>query len=121
MTAAHKKNLPMVKLLVERGGLVNGLNAYGLSPLSYALMGGSQEVIEYLRSVGAKEPWEIRGEPPPPPPPPEGSLAYHLRTTLGCLPNPFAKDSTQPSSPTIHLLRLEEGWIWPRRECHINP
>ena len=61
MTAAHNKNLPMVKLLVERGGLINGLNAYGLSPLSYALMGGSQEVIDYLRSVGAQEPWQIRG------------------------------------------------------------
>jgi uncharacterized protein len=111
MTAAHQKNLPMVKLLVERGGLINALNAYGLSPLTYAQMGGSQEVIDYLRSVGAKEPWEIRGEPPPPPPPPADSITHHFRSTLGCQPNPFAKDIVQPDLPTIHLLQQEEFWV----------
>lgn len=69
MTAAYKRNLPMTKLLVERGGLVNAMNAFGATPLTYAKMGGSKEVIEYLRSVCAKYPWEIRGEPEPKSPP----------------------------------------------------
>ena len=111
MTAAHNKNFPMVKLLVERGGLINGLNAFGLSPLSYALMGGSQEVIDYLRSVGAQEPWQIRGEPPPPPPPPEGSFAHHLRMNLGCAepirkgfnPTRLADNSLAPTGRRLDL------------------
>ncbi len=109
--AAHKNNLAMVKTLVEHGGLINGLNAFGVSPLTYAKMGGSQEVIDYLKSQGALEPWQIRGDPGPPEQILPGSYAYHLLTEFGNLPNPFAQDITQPDSPTIHLLPQEMGWI----------
>ena len=113
MTAAHKNNLAMVKTLVEHGGLINGLNAFGVSPLTYAKMGDSQEVIDYLKSQGALEPWQIRGDPGPPPPPPPpsepGSFEYHLKEKWGCGPTPFARDVTQPGSPIIHFLQHPES------------
>ncbi|MBY0460558.1 MAG: ankyrin repeat domain-containing protein [Gemmataceae bacterium] len=71
LLAAHAGNLPLVKVLVEHGAAVNGLNPFGLSPLSYALMKNDLDTVAYLRSVGALEPWQIRGEAGPPAPKPK--------------------------------------------------
>jgi len=66
----------IARLLVERGALVNSPNLMGLTPLNFATGtmipakspeqdAGRKAVFEYLRSVGAQFPWELRGEPDP--------------------------------------------------------
>jgi hypothetical protein len=117
--AAHRGHLEMAKLLIERGGLVNGVNYWGLTPLSYAKIGGSQEMIDYLRSVGAQYPWELRGEPEPPPPPPQPVLTdrqdrldYHINNTLNSRLTLFADDPLHPDDPIhVHLVVQEDCWI----------
>ncbi len=67
--------LEMVKLLVEAGGMVNGIDRRGQTPLDWAVACNAADIADYLRSVGA-----VRGadlDPPatvpvtPPPPPPD--------------------------------------------------
>ena len=56
----------MVKLLVKRGANINAL--WGpTTPLAYAIMYGKKEIEAYLRSKGALEPWQLKGEKPPSP------------------------------------------------------
>lgn len=63
VTAVHKGNLEMVKLLVEHGADINACWA-GLTPLSWAINHGQSEVENYLRSKGALEPSHLKSEKP---------------------------------------------------------
>lgn len=62
--AAFSGHLDVVKLLVERGAWINCVWA-GMTPLSHAMMYGQTEVVDYLRSVGAKLPDELNPKPKP--------------------------------------------------------
>lgn len=58
--AARGGNLEAVQLLVQHGGLFNAINeVVGETSLSAAMKRGHQEVVEFLRSVGAKTPVEL--------------------------------------------------------------
>lgn len=102
LLAAYRGYTDVVRLLVERGALLDGLNAFGLSPMDYARMGGHPETIEHLRSVGARESWEIRGQPKPPPLDPRAkSLAVHLERQEGIYDQMgiAAQDDSRPDWP----------------------
>ena len=65
-SAIHSGHFEVVKLLVERGANINAL--WGpTTPLAYAIMYGKKEIEAYLRSKGALEPWQLKGEKPPSP------------------------------------------------------
>lgn len=115
MLAAYKNKLEIVKLLVEYGALVNSLNLFGLSPLSYAQMGGDQEMIDYLKSVGALEPWQILGVPPPVLPEPSKepkTLARHMmfQSDVSDYGGVAAQDSLRPDWPIqLHRYSTLDG------------
>lgn len=54
MFAAMMGNLNMAKLLIENGANVNAQSTDGETPLNLAIKEGHSEVINYLKSVGAK-------------------------------------------------------------------
>lgn len=54
-TAVLRNHLPVVKVLVESGALLNALDNNGRTHLDVALMFGHTELAEYLRSMGALE------------------------------------------------------------------
>ena len=53
---AGDRNDPVdvIKLLVEKGADVNAANALGMTPMHYAVQRGTDRIIEYLASKGAK-------------------------------------------------------------------
>ena len=63
--AASRNDLKMVKILIERGADIHATYArYGkerFNALKWAILDGSKEVEEYLRSLGAVLPEEITG------------------------------------------------------------
>ncbi|WP_254508211.1 ankyrin repeat domain-containing protein [Anatilimnocola floriformis] len=56
--AAREGNLPMVQLLLEKGAATNSCWAE-MTPLDHAIDSGSDEVIQILRSNGAKQAKEL--------------------------------------------------------------
>ncbi|HTN76732.1 MAG TPA: ankyrin repeat domain-containing protein [Pirellulaceae bacterium] len=61
-TAAGEGFLEIVKLLVEHGADINATAPNGITPLMAAKMGGTEQVAEYLYSIGARD---IRELTPP--------------------------------------------------------
>jgi hypothetical protein len=104
--AVFQGHLEVVKLLVEQGGAnINAL--WGpYTPLSYALMYGQKEVEAYLRSKGALEPWQLRGDKPPGGTDP---ILAHIEKHLG-KPNPLALREIVSSDPpiTIHAVPMSD-------------
>jgi hypothetical protein len=70
VSAIRHGPLEMVRLLVEAGGQLNVLDRRNMTPLSWAIALGRDEVAAYLRSKGALEAHEVPGYVPPPPPDP---------------------------------------------------
>src|SRR5262249_41270477 len=66
-TFARYGDLESVKLLVEGGAAVESASMYGVTPLEAAIEAGRDDVAEYLRGRGAKEPvvTEKNGTPLP--------------------------------------------------------
>ena len=64
--AISKGNLEMVKLLVDYGAAINGIDM-GMAPLDRAIIADCPEIADYLRSIGAKTAAEQGWVPPPPP------------------------------------------------------
>ena len=55
MDAVYEGNLAKVKELVENGADVNLTNKKGYTALMYASENGHTDIVEFLKSVGAKE------------------------------------------------------------------
>jgi len=55
LNACEIGDLEKVKQLLENGADVNAENKYGLTALMYASYNGHKEVVELLKSYGAKE------------------------------------------------------------------
>jgi hypothetical protein len=122
--AAYKGYTDVVRLLVERGALLDGLNAFGMSPMDYAMIGRHSETIEYLQSVGARESWEIRGEPKPPPRDPRAkSLAVHLERQEGIYDQMgiAAQDDSRPDWPIAVRRYNAAGGVLLVTEGLANP
>ncbi|WP_254508563.1 ankyrin repeat domain-containing protein [Anatilimnocola floriformis] len=56
--AAREGNLPMVQFLLEKGAAINSCWAE-MTPLDHAIDSGSDEVVQFLRSNGAKQANEL--------------------------------------------------------------
>jgi len=56
VTEAGDRNDPVdvMKLLVEKGADVNAVNDVGMTPMHYAVQRGSDRIVEYLASKGAR-------------------------------------------------------------------
>jgi hypothetical protein len=74
--AISKGNLEMVKLLVDYGAAVNGIDM-GMAPLDRAIIADCPEIADYLRSIGAKTAAEQGWVPPPPPELPDIMQDYY--------------------------------------------
>jgi hypothetical protein len=104
-------HLEVVKLLVDRGADINA-TWNGQNALSFAIMYRKKEVEDYLRSIGARTPWEIRGEPMP------GTeaaitgdpLLDHITEHLGT-PEPLSLQEIVQGDPpiSIHVVLMEGG------------
>ncbi len=94
-----------VQLLVEHGAAINCLTHRGQTPLDIAIMYGHKEVADYLRSVGALEAWQVKGEAPPTPPPVPRTLSEHLATILGKV-DPLSLQQIIPSGLPVAILRV---------------
>ena len=55
MDAVYEGNLAKVKEFVENGANVNLTNKKGYTALMYASENGHTDIVEFLKSVGAKE------------------------------------------------------------------
>jgi hypothetical protein len=74
--AISKGNLEMVKLLVDYGAAINGIDM-GMAPLDRAIIADCPEIADYLRSIGAKTAAEQGWVPPPPPELPDIMQDYY--------------------------------------------
>ena len=72
--------LEMVRLLVEAGGRLNVLDRCNMTPLSWAIALGREQIVAYLRSKGALEAHVVPGYVPPPPPDP---IPDHVAAVVG--------------------------------------
>jgi hypothetical protein len=127
--AAMFGSLAMVKLLVERGAIVNPRQFSGLPPLvaaECAARSGGHEKYEYLKSLGARPGWELRGLSERPTiagysGPPEGSIEYHFGAN-NFAANPIAKELIGPDWPvTIHLFKGDDCWLLATEGMSIRP
>lgn len=106
--AAIAGHLNIVKLLVERGAAINGAHPEH-NALSMAMTHGRTDVVEYLRSKGAKTPWELRGEPPPKPAREADSILGYVEHCLGPAEALSLQEVVAGSPPiAIHVFRSEE-------------
>lgn len=100
VSAVGSGNLEMVRLLVEHGRADVNATWGGGNALSLAMQNGSEEMVDYLRSRGARTPRELGLLPPPP----ETLLAY-LTEAVG----PPSPDSIREIIPSqmpiaIHVI-----------------
>lgn len=110
--AARCGHLKIVKLLVERGAAINGAHPVR-NALSQAMAYGRDDVVEYLRSKGAKMPWELRGEPPPVPPAREAdAILGYVEYVLGPA-EPLSLQEIIAGTPpiTIHVVKSEDRLV----------
>jgi len=105
--AAFSGHFDVVKLLVERGADVNALGP-GMTPLSYALMYGQTAIADYLRSVGAKLPWQVA---PRNLPAGHAAILAHFKKHRG-KPAPLALQEIVPGDPPIavHVVPPSKKW-----------
>jgi len=101
--AVRGGHLEIVKLLVEHGADINA--TWGDSnALSFAIMYKQKAVEAYLRSKGALEPWQVKGQPPPA----RGSQSVleHIEAHLG-KPDLLSLQEIVPGDPpiSIHVVR----------------
>jgi hypothetical protein len=99
--AARQGYLEIVKLLVAHGADINAVWE-GQNALSFAIMYGKKEVEAYLRSKGALEPWQLRGEKPSPSADP---ILAHLERHLG-KPNPLSLQEIVSGDPPIIISAI---------------
>lgn len=101
----------VVRMLVEHGADVNAIWA-DQNALSFAIMYGHTEIADYLRSQGAREPWEIRGEEVPSAAATDESdpLFEHIAHCYGPL-SPLALQEIVPCDPSvaIHVAELPDA------------
>lgn len=80
----------IVKLLVEAGADLLAKDRNNLTPLDWAVA-VRPEMVDYLRSKGAKRSTELPGYVPPPPPPKKDRIVNYAETIFGySLDVPFA-------------------------------
>jgi len=105
--AAGAGHLDIVKLLVERGAEVNA-NWLSMTPLSHAVAYGKQEIVAYLRSVGAKEPHELV---PINLPTVHAAIIKHFEKHRG-KPSPLALQEIVQGDPpiSVHLVPPSKEW-----------
>jgi len=104
--AVRDGHFDVVKLLVEEGGAdINAIWADN-NALSFAIMYSQHEIADYLRSKGAKEPWELRGQTAPAR---VGGVLEHFEKHLG-KPEPLALRQIVPADPpiAIHAVKLPD-------------
>ncbi len=103
-TAAQHGNLELVRLIVEHGGNVNA--CWGdppMTPLSFALMYGRPEIVDYLRSKGALESWQLGKAPKP-----DyvcDSILEHVEKHLG-KPSPLSLQEIVPADPSLVIYHI---------------
>lgn len=107
--AAGCGHLKIVKMLLVRGAAINGAHPEH-NALSMAMSHGRDDVVEYLRSQGAKTPWEVRGEPQPAPPAQEAdAILGYVEYCLGPA-EPLSLQEVVAGSPpiAIHVFRSDK-------------
>jgi uncharacterized protein len=96
--AIHGGHFEVVKLLVERGANINSL--WGdTTPLAYAIMYRKKEIEAYLRSKGAFEPSQLKGEQPLHETNP---ILEHIEKHFG-KPQPLGLQEIVPGDPPIDI------------------
>ncbi len=105
--AIHAKSLETVRVLVEAGADLVAKNRNNLTPLDLSSALGTQEIVDYLRSKGAKRSSELPGYVPPLPQPETHIVVQYAATTLGfAVPARFTPESD--SSPvSLHAYGSE--------------
>ncbi len=112
--AAMNGHLEIVKLLIEHGAVFN-YDWKDRNPLSLAMLYGQNEVVDYLKSKGALEPWQLRGDPYPGWTPAadtstfDSQILEHIKEHLGS-PQPLSLREILPCDPpiTIHIVDVDE-------------
>lgn len=105
--AISKGNLEMVKLLVDYGAAINGIDM-GMAPLDRAIIADCPEIADYLRSIEAKTAAE-QGWVPPPPPDLRNVMREYFETEFVSPPMATIQGLLD-SDPSIAIHVIDDGY-----------